>query len=243
MSHRVILDDANKRKPLSRISVKEALKILTNPRLWGHCILNIVALTPKGGLALYSPSIIKSLGFSKLAANALSSISYYGVIIFALIVSWASDRTRQRGLMCLVCGAYSLIFSGVQYGLTTNSSKWLKYAILTLLNSGNAVSRSVNDAWLASNSRDPKERAIGLALAVMGANLGGLAGQQLFRSDDAPRYTRGFLAVMCLYAGSMVLIAALIGTYVFANRRIKRAEQRGEAITEKDGELRTKYDL
>lgn len=243
MSRRVIIDDPRKKVSLSSISLKEAFRILLDFRLWAHCAINMVSLVPKGGLQLYTPTILRDLGFSKLRANALASISYYGVIILSLIAAYVSDKTRVRGLVCLACSGFALTFAGVQYGLTTSTDTWSKFAVFTLLNSGNAVSQGINDAWLASNTQDTKSRALGLALCIIGSNIGGLAGQQLFHASDAPRYTSGFLAVMCLYAGSMVLIALVTAWYWWANRKTAKANARGVELFDRNGLVVVKYDI
>ncbi|ETN39145.1 uncharacterized protein HMPREF1541_05368 [Cyphellophora europaea CBS 101466] len=222
LQQRIFLDDPYKEASGNKITLAAVAKALADVRLWGHLAINVLSLAPKGGLQLYSPSIIKSLGFSTSRANALNSVSNYGVIVLSLLVSWASDRTQIRGLWCLAAGSYSLIFAGVLWGLPLSADKWKKYAILTVLNSGNAVSQGLNDAWLSSNCRTPQQRSIGLALAVMGSNLGGLAGQQLFRSSDAPHYTNGFLAIVCLYSAALLAVTALMAFYWHGNRQLAR---------------------
>lgn len=225
MHGRVIIDDPRKQLKLSGISPKRALGIvLTNLPAWGHFAINVVSAVPKGALSVYSPSIIKNLGggFDASTFSFLSSVYNFGVCILALTVAWISDRTAIRGLVCLVCAAYSTIFSGVQFSVVRNTDVWLKYAIFTLLNSGMAVSQSVNDAWFSVNTADPQVRCLGLALAVAGSNLGGIFGQNLFTTSDAPYYEKGFLEVLCIYGGSMVLIIGMILLYWNENRRLAR---------------------
>ncbi|RDW84473.1 hypothetical protein BP6252_02063 [Coleophoma cylindrospora] len=235
LHNRVLLDDPHKNIDLADISFRRVIQTLLNYRLWGHFAINIIALTPKGGLQLYSPTIIKKLGFSTLKANALSSVSNYGVIVLALMVAWASDKTKLRGPWCLLCGVYSLIFAGVQYSLVNSTDKWLKYAIFVLLNSGNAVAQGINDAWLSSNAQSPQERSIGLALAVIGSNLGGLAGQQLFQSKDAPHYNNAFLSILVLYAAALVMITLQIASYFWDNRQLAKKKRDGESLQDESG--------
>lgn len=225
MHGRVIIDDPRKRVKLSGISPKKALTIiLTSLPAWGHFAINVVSIVPKGALSVYSPTIIKNLGggFDASTSSFLSSVYNFGVCILALAVAWISDRTAIRGLVCLVCAVYSTIFSGVQFSLVRSTDVWLKYAILTLLNSGMAVSQSINDAWFSVNTADPQERCLGLALAVAGSNLGGIFGQNLFTTSDAPYYEKGFLEILCIYGGSIVLIIGMIFFYWNGNRKLAR---------------------
>lgn len=209
------------RADMSKAAVIEAL---LDYRLWMHMCLNIVALAPKGGLQLYGPTVIRSLGFSKINANLLNSVSSFLVIILSFLISFASDKTAWRGPWCVVAFAWSIIFSGSLYGSITGP-KWVKYALFTLLSGGNALAQGLNDAWLSINARTRTSRSIGLALVVMGSNLGGLSGQQLFRSSDAPLYQNAFASIMALYAASIVLTLLIMAVYWRGKRK---NDSRGE---------------
>lgn len=225
MHGRVILDDPRKQLKLSGISPKRALVILfTSLPAWGHFGINIVSIVPKGALSVYSPTIIKNLGggFDASTSSFLSSVYNFGVCILALGVAWISDRTAIRGLLCLVCAVYSTVFSGVQFSLVRSTDVWLKYAILTLLNSGMAVSQSINDAWFSVNTADPQVRCLGMALAVAGSNLGAIFGQNVFTTSDAPYYETGFLEILCIYGGSILLIIGMISYYWNENRKLAK---------------------
>lgn len=225
MNKRVILDDPNKGALFSKMSIKDILKTLVDYRLWIHCIINLLGLVPKGGLGLYSPSIIKALGFDTTKANALASVSNFGVCFLSFLISWFSDLTKLRGPWCIVACGFPLIFSGVLYGLPTGANQWARYAIWTILNSGNGIVQTLNDTWLSSNAPTHRHRSIGLALAVIGSNLGGLAGQQLFQDSDAPRYKNAFITILCLYAAAIVFILLQMALYMWENVRLRRQEQ------------------
>ncbi|KAJ4989040.1 alternative sulfate transporter [Stagonosporopsis vannaccii] len=232
LNARVVLDDPRKTVRLSGIGIKTVLRTLfTNFRIWGHFGINVVALTPKGGLAVYSPTIIKNLGFTPVQASSLASVSSFGVCVFAIGIALLSDKLASRGPLCLACACYSILFAGVQFGIVRSNDVWLKYAILTLLNSGNAVSQSINDAWFSVNTADPQTRCIGLALAVAGSNLGGMAGQNIFVKADAPYYPKGFMKILCIYAGSIVLTVVMIGYYVVQNKRMRKGPDGRDVVT------------
>ncbi|KAH8886296.1 alternative sulfate transporter [Thozetella sp. PMI_491] len=227
MHSRIVLDDPNKKSDFSHFTFRQFFDTIRDWNLWGHFAINLLGLAPKGGLQLFSPSVIKALGFSTTNANALSSVSSYGVCVLSFLVSWASDAQKLRGPWCIACCAWSMIFAGVMYG-TPNSTSWTRFALFTLLNSGNGVSQSLNDAWLSSNAPSHQKRSIGLALAVIGSNLGGLAGQQLFQENDAPRYNNAWLGILCLYAAAMAMITLQIGSYMWGNKRLARAQAQQE---------------
>ncbi|KAL4727010.1 hypothetical protein ACLX1H_005910 [Fusarium chlamydosporum] len=206
MSRRIMTEDRTRGVELSSFTAMEAVRYLyTNYYIWIHALLAFISLVPKGGLLLYGPTIVKNLGFNKFKANLLVSVCNYALVALAVFAAWVSDKTKLRGPVCFVCTCYALIMAGVQYALVLNTDKWAKYAVFVLFMAGNATFQGINSAWLSSNVRDTKALCVGQALVVMGANLGGLAGQQLFRDNDAPKYTHGFLAIMCLYAATLVM--------------------------------------
>ncbi|KAJ4353516.1 uncharacterized protein N0V89_005246 [Didymosphaeria variabile] len=202
-------------------------------RLWLHLVLNFVSLAPKGGLQLYGPLVIRNLGFSKTKANALNSVSSFLVVVFSFLISYASDATRLRGPWCIVAFAWSMAFAGTLYGLPLRADKWTRYWVFTFLGSGNALSQGLNDAWLSVNAETPAKRSIGLAYVVIGSNLGGLAGQQIFRTSDALRYLRALLTILLLYAASMLITCVVMAVYWWGNRR---QGVTGELEEHEDGE-------
>ncbi|KAH6994672.1 major facilitator superfamily domain-containing protein [Fusarium venenatum] len=223
MSRRIRLEDGTRGEELSSFSTMEAIRYLyKNYYIWIHALVAFISLVPKGGLLLYGPTIVKNLGFDKFKANILVSVCNYALVVLALIAARVSDKVKLRGPICFICTAYALIMAGVQYSLVLNNDKWAKYAVFVLFMAGNATFQGINSAWLSSNVRDTKAICVGQALVVMGANLGGLAGQQLFRDEDAPKYTNGVLAIMCFYAVTLVLVVLATGVYWNKNRKLVR---------------------
>ncbi|ETS88173.1 hypothetical protein PFICI_02001 [Pestalotiopsis fici W106-1] len=238
---RIVADDEYNEADKVSMSFRDVKDSIVDYRLWLHMLLNIVTLTPKGGLQLYGPLVIKTLGFSKVNANLLSAVSSVLVLIFSYCISIVSDRTRWRGPFCILAFAWSIIFAGSVLGVSkdASASKWTLYAVFTLLSGGNAVSQSLNDAWVSINARSPSRRSLGLAMVVMGSNFGGIIGPQLFRSSDAPKYPHAFLAILVLYAAAIPITLLMMWVY---SRDNKEAQTPG---TTHDGTLETRrrYDL
>ncbi|KAL3461620.1 vitamin H transporter [Aspergillus heterothallicus] len=224
LQSRVLADDETKADAKANMSLRSLLEAATDYRLWLHMILNIASLAPKGGLQLYGPTVIKSLGFSKINANLLNAVSSMLVIIFSYAISFGSDKTNLRGPWCILAFFYSIVFAGALFGLPNGADKWARYAVFTLLGAGNALAQGLNDAWVNINATTASKRSLGLALVVIGSNLGGIAGQQLFRSDDAPRYTKAFLAILLLYAASIPVTLLLMWVYWRRNRKARVQE-------------------
>lgn len=69
-------------------------------------------------------------------------------------------------------------------------------------------SHPLNIAWMSLACTDSEERALAMAMVISGANVAGIYGAQIFRSDDAPLYRRGFgvnIGVLTLGVGLAVV--------------------------------------
>ncbi|KAM5342090.1 hypothetical protein ACJ41O_015121 [Fusarium nematophilum] len=232
MHNRILFEDKSKTEAHAKVTVRGIAHALADFRLWLHMVLNLVSLAPKGGLQLYGPTIIRSLGFSKIRANLLNSVSSFLVVILSFVIAWASDRTKLRGPWCMVAFLWSVTFGGALFG-SVSKDRWTKYALFTMLSSGNALSQGLNDAWLSINARSAEKRSIGLALVVIGSNAGGLAGKQLFRESDAPQYTRGFLAIVLLYVAALPITGVIMWVYWRQNKKAERETQDEAGIGER----------
>lgn len=85
---RVILDDPVKARGHIRISGKDILKTATNPRIIQHFLITLVSMSAFQGLGQYTPTLIKSLGFSAVRANALASVPVYCFMVLLIIISY-----------------------------------------------------------------------------------------------------------------------------------------------------------
>jgi hypothetical protein len=60
-----------------------------------------------------------------------------------------------------------------------------------------------------------------MAMIVMSANLAQIAGAQIFRSEDAPRYHKAFIAVSVLAGAAWLLASAQCAQYVVRRQKNK----------------------
>lgn len=97
--NRVLLDDPRKARGQISISGSDIWKVLTQPRIMQHVLLTLVSMSGFQGLTQYTPSMIKSMGFSAVRANALSSVPVYCSIVWLTILSFGAYVTTE----CLPC--------------------------------------------------------------------------------------------------------------------------------------------
>lgn len=63
------------------------------------------------------------------------------------------------------------------------------------------------------------ERSITMAIHIMGANIAGIVGAQIFRSDDSPPfYPRGWSVILALIATAVAATIISNAQYLLLNR-------------------------
>jgi len=85
--NRVLLDDPRKSQGHIQIRWSDIAKTLRQPRIMQHVFITLVSMSGFQGLTQYTPSMIKSLGFGAIKANALTSVPVYCSIVWLTILS------------------------------------------------------------------------------------------------------------------------------------------------------------
>lgn len=88
--NRVLLDDPRKARGHIQIKGRDILNTLKQPRIIQHVFVTLVSMTAFQGITQYTPSMIKSLGFDAVKANALTSVPVYCSMVWLLILSYAA---------------------------------------------------------------------------------------------------------------------------------------------------------
>ncbi|EJD52883.1 alternative sulfate transporter [Auricularia subglabra TFB-10046 SS5] len=173
-----------------------------------HVMISLLNHGPWVAFGNYAPTIINSFGFARLRSNALASVGPWAHIPIAIILSWVSDHFQLRAATTTVAMTINWAFMIANQQLTYSDSRERRYAGVVLTQSINFTSHPLNVAWMLLQCRNAAERAVAMAMIIMAANGAGIYGAQLLRSDDAPRYHRGFVVMVALLAAAVVVCLA-----------------------------------
>ncbi|KAK4187935.1 putative transporter [Podospora australis] len=215
---RVLLDDPMKGKKKKKINLGAFKKAFTNWRLWTHVFISLCNNGPQRAFDTYSPTIIRSFGFPDLSANALAAVGLFLQTPTSWAFSWVSDHYNRRGetvIAGLSCHLLGYIFNRIFTELP--HLKGLRYFGVIWTQMFGTFSHPLNIAWMSLTCEDSEVRALAMAMVIMGANIAGIYGAQIFRSDDSPRYRRGFVTACCILA-----VAILLAIVRFVDDRIRR---------------------
>lgn len=154
---RVLLDDPAKAKGQIEITGTDILSTMKQPRIWIHVLICLTSNIPVNSLQTYAPSIIKSLGFSKVAANALTSVPLFIAMLMVLTLSkiayaticWGSieflltlhhsDRTGYCGPFAIIGQTWALIAYICVRVTPVTANKWNRYASVVAAAAVNSV--------------------------------------------------------------------------------------------------------
>jgi hypothetical protein len=121
----------------------------------------------------------------------------------------------MTGLFCHLVG---YIFNRAFTDLTSKGARYFGVVWTQIFGT---FSHPLNIAWLSLACDDSEQRALAMAGVIMGANIAGIYGAQIFRKDDAPKYHRGFsIAIAVLCVGLVLAIGRWIDDVL--TRRKKR---------------------
>ncbi|OJJ54833.1 hypothetical protein ASPSYDRAFT_210570 [Aspergillus sydowii CBS 593.65] len=226
---RVLLEDPSKDAGHLKITARDIWNTVRQPRIIQHFFITLVAMSGFQGLTQYTPSMIKSFGFSAVRANALASVPVYCGMFWILILSYLSDKLGHRGPFVLIAITWNVISYACLRVTPATSDRWHRYGVIAVANVSYASMHVLNIGWLSVYCKSPQERSVAMALVVMAANCAGISGSQIFRTSDKPLYHHGLTAICALAAASWVLALALNLQSYFWHQRGKPKLSSGSA--------------
>ncbi|KAF1913441.1 major facilitator superfamily domain-containing protein [Ampelomyces quisqualis] len=222
---RLILDDPD-RKPGSQgmhIPLELVWKTVKHYRRWPHFVSTFAVFSTWSSLMTYTPTIILTLGFSRIKANALASIGGFFALGVVFFFGWLSDKTNKRGLSVVIAHVCYLIVLIVARSAHSLVGKWSRWGLWTAINTLAIGYHPIHNSWLQLNCKEPGERSISIAMWVMSAMSGLMVGTQYYRGDDVPFYNKGLRIQIIMVAIGMFFAIVQHLVYVVHNRRaIKR---------------------
>jgi MFS transporter, ACS family, DAL5 transporter family protein len=147
----------------ARIPLKIVWKTVLHYKRWPHYISTFAVFSTWSPLTTYTPSIILSLGFDRISANALSAVGASLALVVVFSIAYLSDRTNRRGLWVIFAQTCYLIALIIARSLQPHVGKWSKWGLWTLVNSFAVGYHPSHNAWVQLNCRDARERSIAVA--------------------------------------------------------------------------------
>ncbi|KAI9312214.1 putative MFS transporter, partial [Dichotomocladium elegans] len=191
---------------------------------WLAVIIYIGLNVALASYAIFAPTIIRDMGFGSLNAQLLSIPPY--VAACALIVSWNSDRTLQRGyhimvVTCLAILGYIFLMSSTNVGV--------RYTGAILVACGVYPVIPLTLSWVANNNLGHTKRGVGIAMTSMVAQVRNESlsyHYRIYKTEDSPRYIKGH--AVCLIFICLAFISATLLRFLLKRENDRRDHKYGK---------------
>ncbi|KAK3697888.1 hypothetical protein LTR37_017205 [Vermiconidia calcicola] len=165
----------------------------------------LISPSPQRGFDTYAPSLVEEFGFGSLSSNALASVGLFIQIPVSFTFSYISDHFNKRGETVITGLSMTILAYIFNRSFTEVNNRGARYFGVVWTQTFGTFSHPLNITWMSLTCTDSEERALAMAMVIMGANMAGIYGAQLYRSDDEPRYRRAFSVCIAVLTFGCVL--------------------------------------
>ncbi|KIK75615.1 hypothetical protein PAXRUDRAFT_835598 [Paxillus rubicundulus Ve08.2h10] len=193
----------------------------TDWQVWALAIVQVSITVPAYGITYFLPTIINNFGYTISISQLLTVPPYALATVNVLVFAHLSDKFKLRSPF--IFAAQSIALMGYMINIS-NARSGVKYFGTFLCVLGSYSAFPGGTSWLANNLRGKYKRAVGIALQISVASLGGAVASNIFRTQDAPRFLLGHgLEIMFISIGLITIPITVLG-YKRMNAKIDREE-------------------
>ncbi|KAI9900959.1 hypothetical protein N3K66_005221 [Trichothecium roseum] len=194
---------------------------LADPKSWLLVLIQTGAVMSMS-FTYFFPSIVQTLGYSRVETLLLTAPPYFASCIYAILNSWHSGRTGER-CFHIVTGCCISIVGQILSTATHNLGA--RYFAMFLQAVGSFSVFQLVLSWVSSTIPRPKaKRAVTIALATAISNATNISSAYLYPSSDAPLYRTGCIS---LTAALVVCTTASLGLRYWLKRENSRLARNG----------------
>ncbi|KAI9792579.1 MAG: hypothetical protein M1816_002099 [Peltula sp. TS41687] len=188
------------------IVLKDIVRVFTDYKIILGGFMYLGLIVAAYGYAYFSPTIIRSYGYSPIQTQLHSVPPYAAAFVLSMIIAYLSDKARHRFLFAMF--PTLLAIAGFAILLTVHTRRNVQYAALFLVAMGTFSAMPVIICWFNMNLGGHHRRSVGVAWQIGFGNIGGIIATYSFVAKDQPRYKKGYsigIAFVCLSAVASIL--------------------------------------
>ncbi|KAF4537095.1 MFS transporter [Lasiodiplodia theobromae] len=186
------------------------------------CVISFTYPVAFATVSNFLPQIVARLGYSTIKTNLWTVAPNAVGFCFLLLVTWSSDRLRERTFHIIFSLAVSLAGLIILAAIDPLARPAVAYAATFLLAAGAYIPSCLVHSWHNNNNLSENARAATTGLLVGLGNLGGILSAATFRTEYAPAYIPTLVATACCNVTCMIFTLGLGGWMKWENRRRDR---------------------
>ena len=200
-------------------SWKQIRAAFSDWKIYVFCVCYIGIVQPTYSLALFSPTIVQSLGFESYRAQLMTAPPYAFAFITTMTTAYFSDRYARRAVFILFWLTITIIGFTI---LIILENSYVKYFAVFLTTGGISPCVATCIAFISCNISPHTKRATALAFMLSVGNSGGAISGQIYRSTDAPRFILGHAVNLGFCIMALITAFILLISFWLENRRRDR---------------------
>lgn len=223
-----------------RITARDVANCFKDYKFFLGGLMYFGLIVPAYSYAYFSPTIIRSYGYSPIQTQLHSVPPWAAAFVFSMLIAAFSDWLRHRYLFTIL--PILVAISGFAVLVSIHSDRDVQYGALFMASSGVYAAMPIIVCWFQMNLGGHHRRAVGTAWQVGFGNIGGIIATYIF--DTPPRFIKGYsicLGFICLAALSCS--AYLVACWAQNRQRAKAGPNLSLTEYEKTekGDLNTEY--
>ncbi|KAL9072975.1 MAG: hypothetical protein Q9161_003197 [Pseudevernia consocians] len=199
----------------------EIRETLIDPKSYLTAAMFFCSNVAFSSLPVFLPTIIKEMGYSALASQALSAPPYLAAFFAVLLTAYFSDRYRIRSAFVIfhaLLASFGYAMMAIA-GSMEASAKW-RYLGVYPAAMGFFSVVTIIITWTINNQDSDSKKGTGVAMLNYIGQLGPLVGVHLYPDSDQPYYVKGMAICACFMATVAVLAYALRRILGIKNQRM-----------------------
>lgn len=189
---------------------------------WCMLMVYYGVCVPLYGISLFTPTIIKTLGYTSTHAQLMSVPIYIVAAICSIVQAVISDRVGLRSPFLLF--NYTCMAIGFIICLAVDPSKHpgAVLAGIYICALGIYPAFPLVVIWFSNNLSGSYKRAVGMAFQIGIGNFSGAFASNFYRSKDSPRFRLGHALELGFIIMGMIFMVIAITGYKMSNRKKQR---------------------
>lgn len=213
----------------------EVLKTLKDPKAYLTAGMFFCCNVAFSSMPVFLPTIINSMGFTRLASQGLSAPPFLFSFIVVLFTAFLSDRIKSRSIPMIFHALVAM--AGYVFLAAAGAMRFghiLRYLAVFPICAGFFSAVAIVITWTVNNQQSDEGKGTGMAMLNIIGQMGPLLGTRLYPDSEGPYYVKGMS--VCAVAMALVAGLALALRYVLKaeNGRLRRrwveVEAEGEAL-------------
>ncbi|KAI7525655.1 hypothetical protein KC316_g18394 [Hortaea werneckii] len=218
-----------------RVKWNQVRECMEDPRTWLLFVFSIAQNIPNGGIITFSAIIVSGLGYSTLNTTLLGIPTGIIATLWAWLMAWPTGRLKNaRCLIIAGANCVTIVCSVLMWKLPRSNQHGLLAAYYVFYTYWGPYCMA-QTLYMSNTSGHSKKVSMG-AVYFVGYCVGNIIGPQVFRDNDAPKYSHGYSGLLACLCVAIATVLAY-GCLCFRENRKRDLEgaiyEPGEAFSDK----------